>query len=120
MPLPDTPARVQALSAAGAWRRARGSGRHPGLAMLFNLLLPLVAAGRHPGPRPRRSISEAHPSQCTRCGEPFHTTDSRDTTVCSKCHHLFILKDGLHTESRKRRWTRWRPTRSPSGGSIKF
>jgi hypothetical protein len=23
--------------------------------------------------------------------------------VCSKCHHLFVLKDGLHGESRKRK-----------------
>jgi len=23
--------------------------------------------------------------------------------VCSKCHHLFTLKDGLHAESRKRK-----------------
>ncbi len=101
IPLPDTPARAQALAAAGTWREPEAPAGAQ-LAILFNLLLPLVAAGailaRH-----RRSISAAHPSQCARCGEPFHTTDSGDTTVCSKCHHLFILKDGLHTESRKRK-----------------
>jgi hypothetical protein len=38
-----------------------------------------------------------------RCGEPFHTTDSPEFEVCSKCHHLFVLKDSIHGESRKRK-----------------
>lgn len=53
--------------------------------------------------RLRRSISRAHPSQCVRCGDPFHTTDSPDGATCSRCHHLFVLKDGLHGESRRRK-----------------
>jgi hypothetical protein len=102
LPLPDTPARLRALAAGwgpletGSWRGASAP------ALLFGLALPLAALGailwRH-----HRSINEAHPSQCSRCGEPFHTTDSPDTTVCAKCHHLFVVKDGLHGESRKRK-----------------
>jgi hypothetical protein len=102
LPMPDTPARIRALAAAWGpletrtWEGARAP------VLLFGLVLPLAALGavlwRH-----RKSINEAHPSQCSRCGEPFHTTDSPDTTVCSKCHHLFVVKDGLHGESRKRK-----------------
>ena len=88
---------------AGGPLETRPWRRSPGLpVLLYGLALPLAALGailwRH-----RRSINEAHPSQCSRCGEPFHTTDSPDTTVCSKCHHLFVVKDGLHGESRKRK-----------------
>ena len=102
MPLPDSPARSQALAAGSEQAGGAAADRIMKLAILFNLLLPLVAAGailaRH-----RRSINEARPSQCSRCGDPFHTTDSPDNGVCSKCHHLFILKDGLHGGSRKRK-----------------
>jgi tetratricopeptide (TPR) repeat protein len=102
LPLPDTPARVQALAAGwGPLENRPWSGAGiPALA--YALALPLAALGavlwRH-----RKSINEAHPSQCTRCGEPYHTTDSPDTSVCAKCHHLFVVKDGLHGESRKRK-----------------
>ncbi len=53
--------------------------------------------------RLKGSLSLAHPAQCVRCGEPFHTTDSPDPSVCPKCHHLFVMKDGLHQESRKKK-----------------
>jgi hypothetical protein len=53
--------------------------------------------------RVRASLRMAHPTQCIRCGEPFHTTDSPDTEVCPKCHHLFVLRDGLHAESRRKK-----------------
>jgi tetratricopeptide (TPR) repeat protein len=101
MPLLDTPARIQALS-AGSPGGAPGFDRNKELMLLFNFLLPLVAALAILR-RIRNSVNEAHPSQCTRCGDPFHTTDSPDNFVCSKCHHLFILKDGLHGGSRKRK-----------------
>jgi tetratricopeptide (TPR) repeat protein len=100
MPLPDTPERIRAL-----WPGARRSGGALGKAevpILFNVLLPLLVVVAILV-RLRRSINEVHPSQCTRCGDPFHTTDSPDTYVCSKCHHLFTLKDGLHGGSRKRK-----------------
>jgi len=101
MPLPDTPERSQALAAGSGLAGSSGYGRKD-LPMLFNILLPLVAA-LAVFLRLRRSVNAAHPSQCTRCGDPFHTTDSTDTWVCSKCHHLFVLKDGLHSGSRKRK-----------------
>ncbi|MDR3669539.1 MAG: tetratricopeptide repeat protein [Holophaga sp.] len=101
MPLPDTPARIQALSAALPGT-GRVLGRMEELVLLFNLLLPLLAALAILL-RVRRSVNEAHPSQCVRCGDPFHTTDSTDTSICSKCYHLFTLKDGLHGGSRKRK-----------------
>ncbi|WP_243332580.1 tetratricopeptide repeat protein [Mesoterricola sediminis] len=101
LPLPDTPERIAALARAiRPERPASGGGIH--LYTLLNLLLPLAAAGLF-YLRLSRSIAQAHPSQCARCGEPFHTTDSPDAWVCSKCHHLFVLKDGLHGESRKRK-----------------
>ena len=104
IPLPDSPARIRACAAAtgqaeeGAPRRALLLD----LALLYNLVVPLAMAGALLG-RVRHSVSLAHPSQCARCGDPFHTTDSPDPWACSKCHHLFILKDGLHAESRKRK-----------------
>jgi hypothetical protein len=104
-PLPDSPARSRALaeeddpSGAGSGHGLTGSA---GLVALAGLLLPLAAAVLiHL--RIRKSISVAHPSQCIRCGDPFHTTDCPDPLVCSSCHHLFNLKDGLHGESRKRK-----------------
>ena len=101
MPLPDTPGRIRAI-ASGPRGGAPFFTGLKGLALLFNLLVPLAAAGAI-RIRLRRSINEAHPSQCTRCGDPFHTTDSPDASVCSKCHHLFVLKDGLHGGSRKKK-----------------
>ncbi len=102
MPLPDTPERVRDL--------ARGMGikldsdainwRNP--AFLFGLLLPLFGIAAFLG-RVKASVRMAHPTQCIRCGEPFHTTDSPDPAVCAKCHHLFVLRDGLHVENRRRK-----------------
>ncbi len=102
IPLPDTPARVEAL--------ARGLGMHLGAdrlrlddpAFLLGLILPLLGLALFLA-RVRGSIRMAHPTQCIRCGEPFHTTDSPDTEVCPKCHHLFVLRDGLHAENRRRK-----------------
>jgi tetratricopeptide (TPR) repeat protein len=102
MPMADTPARVAVL--ADSYRDSTLPS-HDGVkpaALLFSLLLPLAALGGFFW-RLRMSINQTHPSQCTRCGDPFHTTDSPDVFVCSKCHHLFVLKDGLHAESRKRK-----------------
>lgn len=102
LPLPDSPARNQALAAAWGPLETRSWTGASDLSLLIALGLPLAAAGailwRH-----RSSQREAHPSQCARCGEPYHTTDSPDTSVCAKCHHLFVVKDGLHGESRKRK-----------------
>jgi len=101
--LTDTPERIQALSAGSRQAGAPGTlGGMQDLVLLFNLLLPLLAAAVI-AMRVRKSVNEAHPAQCARCGDPFHTTDSTDTSVCSKCYHLFILKDGLHGGSRKRK-----------------
>jgi hypothetical protein len=69
---------------------------------LVALLLPLLGISAFLV-RVRRSLRMAHPGQCIRCGEPYHTTDSPDPEVCSKCHHLFVLRDGLHTESRRKK-----------------
>jgi len=101
VPLPDTPDRIRAC-AASSEAEGPAAGGIKGLAVLFSLVLPLAAAAGLLL-RIRKSVNEANPSQCVRCGDPFHTTDSSDTLVCSKCHHLFILKDGLHSESRKRK-----------------
>lgn len=100
LPLPDSPSRSAALKAG---HRREGipvsvGSRTPSI--VFGILLPLVALAAYML-RLARSIKQAHPTQCMRCGEPFHTTDSPDVEVCSKCHHLFVLKDGLHGESRK-------------------
>ncbi len=97
MPLPDTPERIAALKGRkDAESTSPGLGAH----LLFASIYPMVAliALLY---RVRQSVRRAHPSQCVRCGDPFHTTDSPDVFVCSKCHHLFVLKDGLHGESRK-------------------
>jgi len=114
MPLPDTAPRVDALAEAVGGRRMDPLPfKDP--AFLAALLLPLIGISAFLA-RVRASLRMAHPGQCVRCGEPFHTTDSPDPEVCSKCHHLFVLRDGLHTESRRRkldevaahqRTTRW-------------
>lgn len=114
MPLPDTPERIQALIEPG---HSQASNHLPlgDPAFLWALCLPLLGLLVFLG-RVRASIRMAHPSQCIRCGDPFHTTDSQDPNVCGKCHHLFVLRDGLHTENRKKkldevaqhqRTTRW-------------
>ena len=101
LPLPDSTPRSEALRGArldGGGQAVSVGSRTPSI--LFGILLPLLALGAFMV-RLARSIKQAHPTQCVRCGEPFHTTDSPDVEVCSKCHHLFVLKDGLHGESRK-------------------
>ena len=102
LPLPDSPQRVQALVAAMGGGQGTATSGVKDLGVAFNLVIPILALGlfflRH-----RQSLVATHPSQCTRCGDPFHTTDSADPYVCSKCHHLFVLKDGLHSESRKKK-----------------
>ncbi|GLH66572.1 tetratricopeptide repeat protein [Geothrix edaphica] len=101
MPLPDTTLRADALAdAAGGPKVERLPLSEP--AFLVALLLPLLGIGAFLL-RVRRSMRMAHPGQCIRCGEPYHTTDSPDPEVCSKCHHLFVLRDGLHTESRRKK-----------------
>jgi len=114
MPLPDTPERVKALEeAAGGTQAAFPHFTDP--AFLVALLLPLLGLLAFLA-RVRASVRTAHPAQCVRCGEPFHTTDSPDPEVCPKCHHLFVLRDGLHAENRRKkldevaehqRTTRW-------------
>lgn len=100
MPMPDSPERI--LSLMG--RKPRGDDAPvwttPILAALIvtaggALAFHLRQMGSHGGGH--------HPHQCARCGDPFHGTDSPDGNVCSKCHHLFVIKDGLHGESRKRK-----------------
>jgi len=101
LPLPDSPLRSEALKAA----RVGGTPvvqRPQTPILVFGVMLPLVALIAYML-RLARSIKQAHATQCVRCGEPFHTTDSPDFEVCSKCHHLFVLKDGLHGENRKRK-----------------
>jgi hypothetical protein len=114
MPLPDTPERIRALVEAEGG--PKGSELHlTEPAFLFALLLPLLGLGAFLA-RVKASVKMAHPTQCIRCGEAFHTTDSPDTEVCQKCHHLFVLRDGLHTDHRKKKldevadhqqFTRW-------------
>jgi hypothetical protein len=101
LPLPDSESRILALRTG---RESGGSSAAPPQTpiLVFGFLLPLVALIAFML-RLARSIKQAHPTQCMRCGEPFHTTDSPDFEVCSKCHHLFVLKDGLHGDSRKRK-----------------
>jgi tetratricopeptide (TPR) repeat protein len=100
-PLPDTALRVEALAdAAGGRKVERLPLSEP--AFLVALLLPLLGIGGFLL-RVRRSMRMAHPGQCIRCGEPYRTTDSPDPEVCSKCHHLFVLRDGLHTQSRRKK-----------------
>ena len=102
MPLPDTPERVQALVDAAGGSRGVESFHLTESAFLVALLLPLLGLIVFLA-RVRASVRMAHPTQCIRCGEPFHTTDSPDPEVCQKCHHLFVLRDGLHAENRRKK-----------------
>lgn len=102
VPLQDTPARIDAISGRPSSQDAGWLVRLQSRETLFWIILTLFAAGAMLV-RLRRSVRQAHPTQCARCGEPFHTTDCPDVNVCSKCHHLFVLKDGLHGESRKKK-----------------
>ena len=102
VPLQDTPARIAAIAGVQPSQDGNWVERIQGRETLFWIITTLLATGALLI-RLKRSINEAHPTQCTRCGEPFHTTDCPDVNVCSKCHHLFVLKDGLHGESRKKK-----------------
>ncbi len=102
-PLPDTRERTRALmDAYGTPTPTEWSEHLKDKGIALNIFLPILALALFLA-RLKRSIQQAHANQCTRCGEPFRTTDSDDHAVCSKCHHLFTLKDGLHAESRKRK-----------------
>ena len=102
VPLQDTPERIAAISGGKAPEDGTWIERIQSPVTLFWIVATLVASGAMIA-RLRRSLSQAHPTQCSRCGEPFHTTDCPDVDICSKCHHLFVLKDGLHGESRKKK-----------------
>jgi tetratricopeptide (TPR) repeat protein len=102
MPLPDTPQRVKALSDASGERTGFAAFHFTQPAFLAALLIPLIGLLAFLA-RVRASVRMAHPTQCIRCGEPFHTTDSPDVEVCAKCHHLFVLRDGFHAESRRKK-----------------
>ncbi len=99
-PLPDSPARVKALEdaigepdkAAQVWNSRIALG-------VFVPLLALLLLGW----RIRRSRYTPYATQCIRCGDSFRSTDSPHPQVCSQCHHLFVVKDGVHAESRKRK-----------------
>lgn len=101
-PLPETPERQAALQPTVPKAAMDLGDRLKDKDILMGLLMSLVGLIAI-FIRVARSVKQAHPTQCTRCGEPFHTTDSPDVEVCSKCHHLFLLKDGLHGESRKKK-----------------
>ncbi|MDP1832770.1 MAG: hypothetical protein Q8K67_11975 [Geothrix sp.] len=102
MPLPDTPQRVQALADASGEGKSAAAFHFTEPAFLAALLIPLLGLIAFLA-RVRASVRMAHPTQCIRCGEPFHTTDSPDSEVCPKCHHLFVLRDGLHAENRRKK-----------------
>ncbi|MBI1753209.1 MAG: hypothetical protein HY014_00460 [Acidobacteria bacterium] len=102
MALRDTPERVQALREGAGESQSAESLRLTERTFLFALLLPIIGLLAFLV-RVRASIRMAHPTQCIRCGDPFHTTDSPDFEVCQKCHHLFVLRDGLHAENRKKK-----------------
>lgn len=102
IPLPDSPERVRALADAAGSGQATETSLLADRAFLFALLLPILGLIAFLA-RVRASVRMAHPTQCVRCGEPFHTTDSPDTEVCQKCHHLFVLRDGLHAENRRKK-----------------
>ncbi|HET6329845.1 MAG TPA: hypothetical protein VFF76_03570 [Holophagaceae bacterium] len=99
-PLPDTPARVKALEDAdGAADKAAGPwNSRIALGLLVPLLAFMLLLWRY-----RRARYIPYSTQCIRCGDPFRSTDSPHPQVCSQCHHLFVVKDGVHAESRKRK-----------------
>jgi hypothetical protein len=100
MPLPNSPERSLALS---RHRPQRDPEPLWTPAILLNLVLPIGAALAFHLRHLRVQGSSRFPLQCARCGEPFYGSDSPDGTVCTKCHHLFVIKDGLHGESRKKK-----------------
>lgn len=99
-PLPDTPARVKALEDAEG-----GADKAPELwnsRIAVGLLVPILALMLLFW-RFRRARYIPYATQCIRCGDSFRSTDSPHPQVCSQCHHLFVVKDGVHAESRKRK-----------------
>ena len=111
-PLPDTSARVKALEDADGSAKAQPRwNTRIAIGLIAPLLGLLVLIWRF-----RQSRYRPYPAQCIRCGDPFKSTDSPHPGVCSQCHHLFVVKDGVHAESRKlkveqlarhQRATRW-------------
>ncbi len=99
-PLPDTPARVKALEDAEGGTDKALVLWNPRIAV--GLLVPVLALMLLFW-RFRRSRYTPYATQCIRCGDPFRSTDSPHPQVCSQCHHLFVVKDGVHAESRKRK-----------------
>ncbi len=99
-PLPDTPARVKALEDAGGEPSKALALWNPRIAL--GLLVPLLALVLLYW-RFRRARYVPYATQCIRCGDPFRSTDSPHPQVCSQCHHLFVVKDGVHAESRRRK-----------------
>ncbi|HXC16128.1 MAG TPA: tetratricopeptide repeat protein [Holophagaceae bacterium] len=99
-PLPDTPDRVKALkNAEGEADKAAGPwNARIALGLLVPLLALMLLLWRY-----RRARYIPYSTQCIRCGDPFRSTDSPHPQVCSQCHHLFVVKDGVHAESRKRK-----------------
>lgn len=115
-PLPDSPERIAALEIATHSAAGKPGPGIMGLAFLCSLVVPLAAIGLIFARARRAGPASSRTTQCIRCGEPFHITDSPDHEVCSQCHHLFVVKDGLHAERRKlkveqlgrhQRQTRW-------------
>lgn len=99
-PLPDTPARVKALEDAEGEMDKAPDIWNPRIAL--GLLVPLLALMLLFW-RFRKARYTPYATQCIRCGDPFRSTDSPHPQVCSQCHHLFVVKDGVHAESRKRK-----------------
>ncbi|MCE1228437.1 MAG: hypothetical protein LWX11_02940 [Firmicutes bacterium] len=99
MPLPDTPQRVEALKSARPAPSSETLGSRS-ISVAAGFLFPLLMLALFMF-RLWRSVKRPYPTQCARCGETFHTTDSPLADICSKCHHLFVLKQGLHGGKRK-------------------
>lgn len=99
-PLPDTPERVKALADAEGQTGKAKAILNPRIeiGLLVPVLALLLLFWRARGAR-----FKPYSTQCVRCGDPFKSTDSPNPSVCSQCHHLFVVKDGVHAESRKRK-----------------
>ena len=99
-PLPGSPARIKALVDAEGNSETPPSIWNPRIAV--GLIVPLLALMLLLW-RYRRSRYIPYATQCIRCGDSFRSTDSPHPQVCSQCHHLFVVKDGVHAESRRRK-----------------